>query len=423
MSSVSGSKPMVTHEAVSRLRSSAAPYLAVLVVSSIVARWLQYLTDGVPWFKAQPAAVVVSWIGVALAASLAFLIRRPPIRQRSSTVFLGLIAGAWLIHFSIALIHGDAYNFNALLYLPIIAILLWRPPALDELVFAMRVVGVSLALVILLTLIFEMSGALEPMYMNPDLVAYEKENYWLPVSSLFGIEGRWPGPFGHSGDTGAVSALILATGLAFRGKLAWLTVTVGILGLLLTSVRVAMVAALVGIAILVLFSRTSVVTRVPLWLRLAACAIGVVVVTGVLVGQSSSLTGRTTIWPAFYGLWLTAPFLGVGSVGIATSGGITALSGHAHNLYLDTLVRTGLIGFVAQAIPLGYGIWLSLRAMARGFPAPMAVIATYLVIGITQAMNDWIYLGAPVLMLVLCVLIASQTSIGRGGSAARVGDI
>jgi hypothetical protein len=381
----------------------------VLVVSIITARWLQYLTDGAPWVKAQPAAVVVTYGGVALAVVLGVLLRRSADQNSYSRWFLGLMGAAWVVHISITLLHGDAFNFNAWLYLPVLALLAVRPPTARELVVALRILGWSLAVVIVATLVLELTGVIDPMYMDPELVAWESDRYWLPLNGLLDMEGRWPGPFGHSGDTGAVAALVVVIGLAFRGRFAWIVVSIGVLGLLLTSVRVAMVATVVGIAILVLFSRSRLVQRIPMWLRLSAAILGVVAVVAVMLGQSSSLTGRTTIWPPFVDLWLTSPVTGVGATGIAANGGITALSVHAHNQYLDALVRTGLIGFLVQAAALGYGIWLSLRAMVRGMAGPMAVIAAYLVIGITQAMNDWIYPGIPVLALILCILLAAQT--------------
>lgn len=401
-------KPWI-RELVLPLRSSAVPYLATLVVSAVAARWFQYLTDGTPWVKAQPAFVVITYAGVLLAALLGALLRRPSESNPFARGLLGLLAIAWVVQMAITLRHGDAFYLTAWLYLPVLALLAWRPPQASELIAGLRLLGWALAGVILVTLLLETAGAIDPLYMDPQLIAYEAQNYWLPVSDLFDIQGRWPGPFGHSGDTGAVSALVIVLGVAFRGRLFGIVVAIGVLGLLLTSVRVAMVAVVMGLGLLMLFSRGGFVARIPLWARLGAAALGVLSVVGAMLSQSSSLTGRTTIWPAFIGLWLSAPLFGVGATGINASGGITALSGHAHNLYLDSLVRTGVVGFVTQAAALGFGVWLSLRAMIRGVPGPMAVIATFLVIGLTQASNNWIDPGTPILMLTLCMLLAAHS--------------
>jgi len=129
--------------------------------------------------------------------------------------------------------------------------------------------------------------------------------------------------------------------------------------------------------------------------------------------RPAGLTGRERIWPAFLELWSESPWIGVGGSGFATGNEITQQFGHAHSLYIEELARSGLIGFVAQFVALGIGVFIAARAAGIGYPGPLAVMVAYFVTGITEPRNNWIEPSATWFLLLLMVLAASAQLAGN----------
>lgn len=401
----------ITQVGSGRWQPPLALYPSILIVSMILGRWLQYVTEGDPWLRGQPAAVVVQ-AGAFLLALVVWTLTEPSRRSsRTSTWLLASFGFAWVIHIVLAMTRGDAYMHLVWLMIPILVMLWWKPLSAQDWQSVMWVAGLAIAVSIAVTIVLELLGVLDRPYLNPGLITFEENNYWLPLSTTFGVEGRWQGPYGHSGDTGAVAALLLIIGLAVWRKTSVFVVAVAALALVLTSVRAAYIAAAVGAAIVVVFGQSRWVSQIRVRTRLVLSATAVGLIGIVLVGQSINLTGRSSsIWPAFWDLWLTSPVVGVGSVGIANSGGLTALSVHAHNFLLDELTRNGLLGFIVQFFAVGFALVLAFRAMLAGSPGPFAILAAYVTIGISQVMNDWLHPSLPVMLVIASGLWADAST-------------
>jgi len=392
-----------------RWQMSPAVYPSVLVVSMVLGRWLQYVTGGDAWVRGQPAAVVVQALAFVLAVGAWILAGSKLRSNRSSTLLVTLFGLAWVIHIVLAVLRGDAYMHLVWLMIPILAMLWWKPLTALQWQTVVWVAGVALAAALAITIGLELVGVLERPYLAPGLIDFEVRNYWLPLSEPLGIEGRWQGPFGHSGDTGAVAALVLVMGVAVWRKTSPVVVVVAVTVLLMTSVRSAYIAAAAGLAVLFVFGKSRWVAKFAMSTRLVVSGAVVALVTLVLVSQSINLTGRSsTIWPGFWELWLTSPVLGVGPGGIAENGGVTALSVHAHNLLLDELTRNGLLGFVLQVTAVGFAVVLAFRAMLLRAPGPLAILVAYGAIGVTQVMNDWIHPSLPVMLVIASGLWADS---------------
>lgn len=387
---------------------SPAVYPSVLVVSMVLGRWLQYVTGGDAWLRGQPAAVVVQALAFVLAVSTWVLTDSAHRSSRSSTLLVMLFGLAWVVHIVLAVSRNDAFMHLVWLMIPILVMLWWKPLTVRQWQTVVWVAGLALAAALAITIGLEFVGMLERPYLAPGLIDFEVRNYWLPLSQPLGIEGRWQGPFGHSGDTGAIAALVLVMGFAVWRRTSPAVVVVAVAVLLMTSVRSAYVAAAVGLAVLFIFGRSRWVARFPISVRLAVSGLGVALVALVLISQSINLTGRSSnIWPGFWDLWLTSPLLGVGPGGIAANGGVTALSVHAHNLLLDELTRNGILGATLQFTAVGFAVGLAFRAMLMRVPGPLAILAAYGAIGMTQVMNDWIHPSLPVTLVIIAGLWAA----------------
>ena len=81
-------------------------------------------------------------------------------------------------------------------------------------VFAWAVVGFSA-----FTLALESAGVI-PYWNLGDpaaMIANERAAYFLPLADVFGIEGRWSGPFAHPNLAGPAGGFLLILGATRRG--------------------------------------------------------------------------------------------------------------------------------------------------------------------------------------------------------------
>jgi O-antigen ligase len=239
------------------------------------------------------------------------------------------------------------------------------------------------------------------------IIEFDNERYFLPLNDILGIDGRWPGPFGHNGDTAMMGALIIVIAFAYWSRASWVFLLVGSFTLLLTNGRASMGAAAAGLIVIAMFVTTGPLARFRRSWRIGGGAVLLLLGAAVMYLRPAGLTGRERIWPAFLELWQTSPLLGVGGSGIAVSGGVTQEFGHAHSLYIDELARYGLVGFVVQFGALAVGVVIACWAAGRGRPGPLGVLVAYLVTAVTEPRNSWITPSATGFLVILMVVAAA----------------
>ena len=385
---------------------SARLYVSLLLVGSVAGLWAGYLWPNVAVFKGQAPAVLVPLAFIA-AAFVAWLVldHRPPTRGWL-LAFLVVLSLAWAVNLVMFYAHGDLFTHLAWLFVPIMAMFALKPPSVAEGLSALRALAWSISVVIVVTFLLEVAGVLSEKYQPEGIIDFDEQYYWLPVNDLLGIEGRWPGPFGHNGYTAMMGAFIIVIALIAWTRSSWVFLAVGGFSLLVTSGRASLGAAAAGIVLIAMFTPTGPFARLSRPVRLVGGSVLLVLGGIVLFAGKSGLTGRQNIWPAFADLWQTSPWTGVGTSGIVVSGGLTQDFGHAHSLYLDLLARYGIVTFVPVMVALAIGVGITIMAAVRGVPGPLALIVTYLVTGVTEPRNDWIHPGTNILMVVVCVTIA-----------------
>ena len=172
-----------------------------------------------------------------------------------------------------------------------------------------------------------------------------------------------------------------------------------------------------------MFTNNSVVSRVNRPLRFVIGLVVLALGAFVMFSGAAGLTGRNSFWPAFLDLWRTEPWFGVGGSGIAVSGGITQEYGHAHSLYVDLLARYGVILFVLQMLALAVGVGIALYAARLGQPGALAILAAFLVTGITEPRNDWMHPSVTGMLVILAVTAAypSLTNSKRDKDSESIG--
>lgn len=394
------------------LRTSARPYLFALVLALLVGGYAEYLRHylgaGVPLIFGQAPDIYITALGVAIAAALWLFYRGARTRQPLLIAFLALLAATWLVHWLLSRHHGDAVTYAVLLYLPVIVALWWKTPTREDIIAALLVVGWAITLVLVSTRFLEILGAIPMLDVGPDFVAFERDNYWLPLGGTLGPDSRWHGPFGHAGKTGAAAAFLLVLAVGLRGRSRWVFGVVAILTLLLTASRGSIIATAAGVLAVVMFGDNALTRRVSRgWLLLGLGGLAAVAVAAVLL-RNPSLTGRTTYWSVAYDVWTTSPLLGVGSTGMQASE--LAMAGtNAHNIVFDALVKYGLIGTLLVIAILAVSVVLVIKAVPLETAVPLGLVTTYLVIGMSEADTDWMRMTLPWLWLVLATLLAGRT--------------
>lgn len=391
------------------LRGSSVPYLAVLMSGLMLGAWANYLAGqlnpAVFVIKGQAPGIVIPLLAFPLVLVAWLFFRSNRRRDIWATVFLVLLMIAWPAHILIARSHGDQLAHTVWIYLPMLVLIALKPPTPSDALTVVLWFAWLASGILVITRLLEMVGAIPIFFLDPGIIAWERERYWMPLSGLLGIDGRWPGPFGFNSKTGFIGALIVVIALVRWLPRNIVLLLIGVVTLLVTASRGSFLAAICGVAVLATFTRWGWIGRIPVLIRcLSAGAVGLAAAVWVL-RSPTGLTGRDGwIWPAFIDLWQTSPWLGVGQVGILADPA-AGVPMEAHNLYLQELTRFGVIGFALQYLPYALGIALALIAAWRGRGWPLAILVAFSVASMTEVfMDGWLLPSTYILLLILAVM-------------------
>jgi hypothetical protein len=401
-------------ERTTRLTNTSIPYLGVLIVGVTLSTYLQYLLQyldyGIPVIKGQSPLV---WgMGLTVLIALALWLPLPLNRARGfwPQAFLAVLGAGWLLRLILTYVHHDAFNYTTWLY-PVILLMVWlKTPNIRETRAALLVLGWSGTALLVWTRVSELIGLIPMPSVSKELLTFEVQEYWLPLSGWLGPEGRWPGPLGGTAFTGMLAALLVVLAVGLRSKSSWVFGIVGVIGLLLTSSRGSFAATAAGVGLAIVFSNWNFLAKVSFPWRIAVAAIGSIATLGLLLKASPNLTGRTTFWPDFLHLWSTSPVTGVGATGYSQGTNWTQTAGSAHSFFIDELARNGLIGFIVLIATLVTAVALGLLAARRKQGGPIALITTVFVLGIANTPFSWLNPSILWLFLLIPALWAASIS-------------
>ncbi|MFN2202664.1 MAG: O-antigen ligase family protein [Caldilineaceae bacterium] len=191
--------------------------------------------------------------------------------------------------------------------------------------------------------------------------------------------GRWRvSALAWAGFYSVAALVILAGLLASWSRGAWLAAVAAFLVVVAVRSRWGMVLALVAGTTVLLAGATALVsaTRLPLQLQLRLQGVTELVspwrlLAAPVTDENFALIERLAHWVAGYRMWASAPWLGIGAGNFELAYGQVNIPvwaeplGHAHNLYLNVLAESGLVGFVVFVIFwTGLAIWTWRRAHA-----------------------------------------------------------
>lgn len=374
-----------------------------------------------------PGKAAVTWLGLA-AVVVAVGVRRPVVEGWVTWSGVGLIV--WL-GLAAAL---SAAPMTSLLGTPtrLLGWITWLGFAVA--VAAGAAVGSRVGTVTGLVLIARWSAL--PVGVGFVLAAAELLDVPLLRTAL-SFEGRVLGLFGNPALTAAHLTLVLPLVAAtIRDDLRWQplhvgTLVVGLVTLLATQARAALIATALALAVLWAWDRGRGRSRAR-GQRLAALAGGGVVILGALVvsgrwsGAGATLGGRVDTWRIAAGIIRNHPLVGVGPEGFAAAfvtrvdeAFVLAhtrdqLTDRAHDVLLD-IAAIGGIPALALYLALAVGVGLAVRERAQSSRVALgaglgagAVVLQQLVL-FPQPVHDVL------LWFVLGVLLAPAAADSRWG--------
>jgi O-antigen ligase len=295
--------------------------------------------------------------------------------------------------------------------------------------FAWALVVASIAVLAL-----EVAGVLPSFYsanggVFSDLAEFDNANHWLPLTGLLSLDGRWGGLAQDPNAAGPIGACLIVYGLTRPGirRVTW--VASGVLMLVLTDSRTAYVAAAAGLFVLAVLPRWSGQGRVSWPARTVAASLAALAALRILLslradpGGTVTATGRVTMWPDFLSLLQQSPLFGVGDAGIAkavANGTLAPWSFQGHSVYVDTLVRYGILGLLLVLLVLGLALVITVRSALQGASRGLAVLTVLLMVSLTEASLPWLRPTVSAWLLLVAVLLAASGGYLRAAESSSV---
>ncbi len=411
---------------------SAAPYLSVLLVAPLVYQLclLFFLDRSLPGGVPVPTGVLLILTAVAVVVWTRY---RPVDRwDWRVTAALMMLVVMWAYAQGRLLADGAAF-IPAVLLAPLLPLLIWaKRPSSQDVRKAADVLSWAFVAACVVVLALESMGVVESWYSLPGvdlagLIPFDRENYWLPMMEVLGLDGRWGGPFRHPNLSGFAAAFLLVYGFTRPRARATIFVVTGLLVLMLASSRGAYAAAAAGVLLLAVLPGWG-----PAWSsftarRMATPALGVAIAArlALWVREIPELSGRTDMWPEFLAQGDSSPWFGVGDSGISgavADGRVPAWAFHGHNLWVDSIVRLGWVGVSLTAVLMVLVALVCLAGIRRGAAVGTALFGAIIVMTLVEVLFVWWNPNPFLPLLVVTVLLAScdRQVYGLAAESSRV---
>lgn len=253
-------------------------------------------------------------------------------------------------------------------------------------------------------LLQQLKAVLALFVIGSALVAVLGAFAWTPYdASLIGLDSRLHGLMPHANGLGPIMLLYLIAEYIqpSRRWVRWSLAATAATLLVLTQSKTAWAAAIVvGLVLWAGRSRRGAATRLVAAGMIGVTCVALIALTGNAteyevaaaeqVESLRTLTGRTALWD--YGLqtWRSAPVFGGGSSVFRDYAERTGQpwAGQAHNQYVQTLGRHGLLGLVGLLMYLGALIVYGLRLRHETGHGSLALVAVLLVRTFTESNLD-----------------------------------
>jgi len=382
-----------------RLKQLSEHYLLVTLSGLVLAILANFFWPLTPVFKGQGAEILIPFVFLVVGVVFWIAYSTDLTWPKNTKIFLGLVIVYWFYARILDSIQNDAVNYTAFI-LPIVIGMIYLKPITTRTTF-FTLDGLSI-LIIAISIVAQIAVKL-------DLVAPRTEfPHRLPFFPMLGFDTRWEGVFGNVNYSGPVGAFLLVYGVG-RGKLRGVVIAVaGLVFLLASESRGAIVAAFIGCLIIVVFQPTWGRWKVSLPVRLSIGSVLILVPLLASVVSDPTGNGRLTVWKDFLSVWPKEPIFGVGGQQIDSylqQGELSFFSTHGHNVLIQSLVTQGVIGFILIISIAVAAFAITANRAHKGFSLGLALLTTMIVCNLYEDLFDGNYLSITYLAMILAVLL------------------
>jgi hypothetical protein len=363
-----------------------------------------------PTFKAQNISTWMGIVGAILIFVLWFFFRKAGHRSPMLSLVLLFLVLAWLYQDLLQM--ADGYTFNHTTYLlPVILVLIYfKVPSKDQWLVAGLLLGYALVIIMLISLIF---GGHLGIPSGFDVSDRGPSRFPI-ISEVFGIEMRWGGPFDSVNIVTPAGALLVMLGSLYHKWHRVAFVGVGLVVLFLGQARTAYFALAFALLILLVGSRWLGQFRFSSFIKWSLVTCSLAVAASYVYIFDPTMALRTPVWNDYLGLAQGSVLRGVGSSGVdlylsemAVSNPEKIVHSHGHSVYIDGLIRYGIIWLLLTLSIFAvafYAVWKARHGFlsSRG----VAIVSFVFFAGLTETIFSWAYVTIYLLTLVLMVGLA-----------------
>ena len=396
------------------LRTDATAYLSLVFVSIVISRMFQYFWPNVDFLKGQNPATTIQLVLIPVFVVIWVLYRPTERRNPYLKIFLFALAANFLFQFSLGALRGELWNYVALTMLVAIILLWLKPPSFRAVVTSTNVFCLALVGIAVISQVSVFLGIVEARNYV--------EHRYFGLANIELFHWRWEGPFGNVNFAGPVGAFLLVYGLTRFHWWRLFLVLSGGLFIIASESRGAFIGAAVGL-LAWLICRERVFGWTLSALPKAVIGVsGVVLMIGGITLLDPTINGRQQIWSDYLRLWSDSPLFGISEeqLNAALTSGDVIFSGlTGHNLFIDTVTRSGVIGLSLTLLAVTVVFALAWKAYRRGMATGLIIAVTFIAGSMSETLTSWIYLSILLAPMVIAALLSAawleeRDSLTRG---------
>jgi len=394
-----------------RAHSAGALYALFLVLIPIVSHLLRAIVRDSVLVRGHQLSVV-STVLLFLGALVFWLLLKARPLSKSLTTFAVVASVLWLYVMVREGATGSGHDFTALILPPALFMFAIKPLAWQEARNAADVFFVAL-------------GSLAVLGTTLNLLGFPLTQDFAPSRFIFGSvaplgEYRWVGLFETTTQASAVGAYLALYGLWRSGFLFKGLAFLGLLILLSGYSRGAFAGIAAALVTILWFKDSLFGVKLRNWAR--GVATFIVLGAGALYVflTDPTMSYRTSVWDAYRDYFATGPFFGIGTSGIDSAVTLDIGSGrqeytfiHAHNIFLDSAVRYGILGLFLSATLLTVAYIIVIKAGRLGLWISPALVTAFTAIQLFDVHINWRYLDYDLMIPIISVILASAYQRSR----------
>ena len=385
--SLSGMKDPLTSESL----LPTFTYLHAALLSMIVASASIRFAPDELLSRYQPSFVALAYVGFFITLILWLRQSQLPRWPGKTMAQLLLLVGVWAISIAVSLTQGSVFYLSAYILPLLLVLVLLKPLRERQVLSAVDLLAWSLLFYLVLTYLVDVIGFFAGDAFHRFRTDLGEDRVWNPMHIILGIEGRWSGPLGHPNKTALPAAfLVVYSASRLATRLPMFAIAVYLL--LATASVTSILAAIAGLSLLLTLRLIQRLDSLRSQVTFALMSMAVVSAgCGLLLFSNPTLTGRTTIWPRYLELGVEWNLMGSGDIPIGRSlesGDLPQWAGHAHNLFLDMLVRYGLVALLLLLVLFASLFYSSLLAARSGSNLALCLLVMLLVANIAEVGID-----------------------------------